>query len=111
VGFASSFEAEVHVVHVSDHKGMEANIKFRGFCDLVQEHIKYPKLHFKHIKAERFSQGISQFLDEYPASLITITRYKKAFLRTVLWANKAQELTYHTTVPMLVQMPVPLPNG
>jgi nucleotide-binding universal stress UspA family protein len=105
VQFATPFEAEVHVVHISEEKGIESEIKFRGFCDLVNEEIDYPDLHFKNIRAERFSKGISEFMNDFPASLITITRYKKAFLKTILWASSTQELSYHTTVPMLVQIP------
>lgn len=105
VEFARPFNAEIHVLHVYEADSINEDIRFRGFRDLVKDTIDYPRLEFQNIKAERFSKGISQFLDEHPVSLLTITRYKKAFLKTLLWANTTQELTYHTTVPMLVQIP------
>lgn len=105
VNFASAFDAEVYILHVSEQENLDTDIKFRGFCDLVQDQIDYPKIYFRNIKAERFSKGVSEFMQEKPVSLITITRYKKAFLKTMLWANNTQELTYHTTTPMLVQIP------
>lgn len=102
---AKVFDAEVHVLHVSEEKDLDTDIRFRGFKDLIKEEIDYSKLDFHHIEAERFSKGVSSFLEEYPVSLIILIRYKKVFLRTLLWANNTQELTYHTHVPMLVQVP------
>lgn len=105
VFLANIFDAEVHVLHVSEEKDMETDIRFRGFKDLIKEEIDYSKLEFHHVEAERFSKGVSGFLEEYPVSLIILIRYKKVFLRTLLWANNTQELTYHTHVPMLVHVP------
>lgn len=105
IAMAEIFDAEVHILHVSENKTLNEEIRFRGFKDLVREKFNYENLSFRHMEAERFSKGISDFLDEYPVSLIVITRYKKVFLRTLLWANNTQELTYHTHVPMLVLIP------
>jgi nucleotide-binding universal stress UspA family protein len=103
VDFARPFDAVIHVLHVSASSDMEAEIKFRGFCNLVEERMDYTKFQFDNLKAERFSKGISEYLNNNPVSLLTITRYKKTFLKTLLWASNTQELTYHTRVPMLVQ--------
>lgn len=105
VNLARVFDAEVHVMHVSEQDELSEDLQFRGFKDLVKEQFEYEKIFFRHMRSERFSKGISDFLEEYPVSLIVITRYKKVFLRTLLWANNTQELTYHTTVPMLVLVP------
>lgn len=105
IDFARPFNAEIHVLHVHESGGMNQEIRFRGFRSLVEENVDYPNIKFQNLKAERFSKGISDFLKNHPVSLLTITRYKKAFLKTLLWANNTQELTYHTTVPMLVQIP------
>lgn len=105
VGLAKIFDAEIHILHVAENGTLDSEIRFRGFKDLVKEKFDYGKIMFKLIEAERFSKGVSEFLDEYPVSLIVITRYKKVFLKTMLWANNTQELTYHTHVPMLVLVP------
>jgi nucleotide-binding universal stress UspA family protein len=105
VMLAKAFDAEVHVLHVSEEKDMDVDIRFRGFKDLIKEQIGYEKMFFHHTEAERFSKGVSDFLEEYPISLMVLIRYKKVFLRTLLWANNTQELTYHTHVPMLVYVP------
>lgn len=105
IALGKIFDGEVHILHVSENISLDEEIRFRGFKDLVKERFNYENILFHHIEAERFSKGISDFLDEYAVSLIVITRYKKVFLRTLLWANNTQELTYHTHVPMLVLVP------
>jgi len=108
VKLARAFDAEIHLLHVSEEITMEADIRFRGFKDLIKERTDYDSLYFHHLEAERFSKGVSDFLEEYPVSLMILIRYKKVFLRTLLWANNTQELSYHTTVPMLVYIPAAL---
>lgn len=105
VNLARSFNAEIHILHVSEQKTEDTEIRFREFQDHVKRKLDYDNIYFRHLYAERFSKGVSEYINENPVSLIVITRYKKAFLRTMLWANNTQELTYHTTVPMLVLIP------
>ena len=105
IDFARHFDAEVQVLHVSTSERMKPKIKFRGFCDLVEETFDYPKLKLKRVVADNFSKGVSAYVNENPVSLLIITRYKKKFLQTLMWANTTQDLTYHTRVPMMVQLP------
>lgn len=105
VNFARPFDAEVHVIHVSTSDNVQSVSKFRGFCELVNENVDYPRIEYKRIISESFTRGLSSYLQEEPTSLIVITRYKKKYLKTMVWANNTQELTYHTRVPMLVQPP------
>lgn len=105
VDFGRYFDAEIHIVHVDESDGLEEEIKFRGFQNLVEEKIDYPKLYFKRLQGDQFWEGMSSYLQEVHISLVTVTRYRKQFLKTILWANNTQDLTYHTHVPMLVQIP------
>lgn len=105
VNFAHPFNAVIHVLHVDEKTSEDFELKIRGFKDLINEKIDYDNLEFKVVEAQRFSEGVSHYLDEFPASVLIITRYKKMFLKTLLWANNTQELSYHTTVPMMVQIP------
>lgn len=105
VELAEAFDAEIRVLHIDEEASMESEIRFRGFKELVQEHIEFTNIHFEKIQSERFTKGISEYVKENPISLIVLTRYKKRFLKTLLWANNTQELTYYTHVPMLVMTP------
>jgi nucleotide-binding universal stress UspA family protein len=105
IDFAQPFDAEVHVIHVSTSNSIQSKSKFRGFCELVSEEIDYPKMEFNRIVSENFTQGLTTYLDERPTSLVIITRYKKKYLKTMIWASSTQEITYHTRVPMLVLPP------
>jgi nucleotide-binding universal stress UspA family protein len=105
VTFARLLDAEVHVVHVSTSESIRSQSKFRGFCELASEKIHYPKIEFNRMVADNFTKGLTSYLDERPTSLVVITRYKKKYLKTMLWASSTQDLTYHTRVPMLVLPP------
>lgn len=105
VELAKAFNAELQIIHVDETDSLDTEIRFRGFKSLVKERIEFPNIEFKLIRAKRFSKGISDYVRENPVSLIVITRYKKLFLKTLLWANNTQELTYYTHVPMLVMTP------
>lgn len=105
VELAKAFDANIQIIHVDETDTMETEIRSRGFKSLVEEKIEFTNIEFKLIQSERFSKGISDYVKENPVSLIVITRYKKLFLKTLLWANNTQELTYYTHVPMLVMVP------
>lgn len=105
VNLARLLQAEVCVFHVSSENNEENKVRFHEFEKEVLQSVKYEKLNFQHVIAERFTQGLSGYINENPVSLVVITRYKKVFLKTMLWANATQELTYHTHVPMLVLVP------
>jgi len=102
---AKAFDASLQIIHVDETDSIDTEIRFRGFKSLVSEKIEFDNIEFKLIKSERFSKGISEYVKEHPVSLLVITRYKKLFLKTLLWANNTQELTYYTHVPMLVMTP------
>lgn len=105
IELAEAFDAEVRILHVDEQKTLETEIRFRGFKDLVKEETDFPNIRFEFIRSERFSKGVSGYLKENPVSLIVLTRYKKLYLKTLLWANNTQELTYYTHVPMMVMTP------
>jgi nucleotide-binding universal stress UspA family protein len=102
---ARPLDAEVHIVHVSTSNSLKSQSKFRGFCDLAKETIDYPKIKFERIVSTNFTSGITSYLGDEPTSLVVITRYKKKYLKTMIWASNTQELTYHTRVPLLVNPP------
>lgn len=105
VELARTFEAEIRVLHVDENTSIDSQIRFRGFREMACETIDFPEIQFEKIEAERFTKGISEYVTDNPISLIVLTRYKKRFLKTLLWANNTQELTYYTHVPMLVMTP------
>jgi len=104
VDFAKLFNSSVDVLHVSDEKNMESEIKFRGFQDLVHEHINYDNISFHHKYELDFFPTISQFLADRPNSLLIMVRYKKSFWEKLTNRNLSKEMSFYSKVPLLVMI-------
>ena len=104
IDFAKLFNSSVDVLHVSDQKNMESEIKFRGFRDLVNEHISYDNISFHHKYELDFFPTVSQFLVDRPNSLLVMVRYKKSFWEKLTNRNLSKEMSFYSKVPLLVMI-------
>ncbi|PAU93143.1 hypothetical protein CK503_13365 [Aliifodinibius salipaludis] len=101
---ARLFHSSVDVLHVSDQKNMESEIKFRGFRDLVKEHIDYDNISFHHKYELDFFPTVSDFLAERLDSLLVMVRYKKSFWEKLTNRNLSKEMSFYSKVPLLVMI-------
>jgi len=104
IDFAKLFNSSVEVLHVSDQKNMESEIKFRGFRELANEHINYDNISFHHEYELDFFPTISQFLADRPNSLLVMVRYKKSFWEKLTNRSLSKEMTFYSKVPLLVMI-------
>lgn len=104
VHLARTFEAEIHVLHVSSRKDLEAEIKFRGFTDYISETLDFGNFTFVNVEAPRFTEGVAEYTDENPVSMLVITRHKKKFLKSLFWSSETQDLPTQIHMPMLVMV-------
>lgn len=104
VDMAKLFDSTVDILHVSDQKNMESEIKFRGFRDLVNEHINYDKITFHHKYDLDFFPTISQFLADHPDSLLVMVRYKKTFWEKLTNRSLSKEMSFYSKVPLLIMI-------
>ncbi|TYP95604.1 Nucleotide-binding universal stress protein, UspA family [Fodinibius salinus] len=104
IDLAKHFDSSVEVLHVSDQKSMESEIKFRGFRDLVNEYINYDKISFHHEFELDFFPTISQFLPDRADSLLVMVRYKKSFWEKLTNRSLSKEMSFYSKVPLLVMM-------
>ncbi|NGP87786.1 universal stress protein [Fodinibius halophilus] len=101
-GFAKLFNASVDVLHVSDHRNLESEIKHRGFRELVKEQITYPNINFHLTYEYDFFPGAADFLIEHPNSMLVMVRYKKTFWEKLTNRNHSKEMAFYSKVPLLV---------
>ncbi|MDZ7774039.1 MAG: universal stress protein [Balneolaceae bacterium] len=102
VHLARLCEAEIHILHVSPQKDLETEIKFRGFADYVTEKVDFDSFTFVHVEAPRFTDGVAEYTDKNPVSMLVITRYKKKFLSSLFRTSDTQGLPQQIHMPMLV---------
>lgn len=99
---AKLFDSTVDILHISYEKNLETKIKFRGFQDLVKEHISYDKITFHHQYDLDFFPAIGEFLSDRPHSLLVMVRYKKTFWENISKRNHSKEMAFYSNVPLLV---------
>ena len=104
IDLAKLFDSSVDVLHVSDQKNMESEIKFRGFRDLVHERINYDNISFHHKYELDFFPTISQFLTDHPNSLVVMVRYKKSFWEKLANRSLSKEMSFYSKVPLLIMV-------
>lgn len=100
--FAKLFNSTVDVVHVDDQKGLETEIKFRGFRELVKTQVDYSKINF-HLKYEYdFFPGMADYIIDHTTSLLVMVRYKKTFWEKLAERNHSKEMAFYSNVPLLM---------
>lgn len=102
IDIARLFDANLDVLHVSDQKNLESEIKFRGFREIVKEHITHDTITFHHNYELDFFPSISEFLADHPESLLVMVRYKKTFWEKLTNRSLSKEMAFYSKVPLLV---------
>lgn len=102
ISFAQLFDATVDLLHVSDQKNIEREIRFRGFRELIQEQVSYDLLDFHHQYDLDLFPAVGEFIDEHPNSVLVMVRYKKKFWDKLAKRNHSKEMAFYSKVPLLV---------
>ncbi|MDR8393248.1 universal stress protein [Aliifodinibius sp. S!AR15-10] len=96
------FNSKIRVVHIARKKSLETEIKFRGFRELVKEKHPDAKFTFDLAFEDDFFTGIADYLDDHPADLLVMVRYKKTFWESLVSRSFTKELGFYSEVPLLV---------
>jgi nucleotide-binding universal stress UspA family protein len=102
VELAQLFNSNIRVVHIAREKNLETEIKFRGFRELAKEQNTDARFTFDLAYEDDFFTGIADYLDDYPADLLVMVRYKKTFWESLVSRSFTKELGFYSEVPLLV---------
>lgn len=102
IEFASFWNSEIKVVHISKEKSLKSEIKNRGFRELVNEELKYEQIECSVIYADDFFEGISIYQDPSDCSLLVMGRYDLDFLKELLDYSETKAMSFYSRTPLLV---------
>lgn len=102
VGFTELFKSKLRIVHIAPDRNLNSEIKYRGFRELLTEAYPDAKLKFDLKYENDFFSGIADYLNEQPADLMVLVRYKKTFWESLVSRNYTKELGFYSVVPLLV---------
>lgn len=102
IQWAELFGSKIDVFHVAEQQTLEAEIRFRGFRELVRSQMSYEHLTF-HLRYEYdFFPAAADYLIDHPASLMVMCRYKKTFWEAFGERNHSKEMGFYSNIPLLI---------
>lgn len=104
IEFAKLFNAEINVLHVTENRNFESELKFRGFRDLVRTQSDFEKIEFHMINENDYFTGAADYLIDNPCSLLVMVRYKKSFWEKMADRDHNKEMAFYTKIPLLILM-------
>jgi len=100
---ADQFNAEIEILHiVHEEDDFESTLKGTGFEELVKKETGSKHYTFSSYYHENTLNGISEYLDRNPASLVVLTRYKKSVIGKLLGKKHTDKITGYVNIPVLV---------
>ena len=105
VDFAREFNAEIIVLHISNHTitdEFEKNI-FEQFRTEIFEALDYDKLYLRLIHSDDIVGGINDYCDSVQADWLAMSHSKPALLKRLFLAKKSvtKELVLQSHIPLL----------
>lgn len=102
IDFAKLFDSAIDILHITENKDFENELRFRGFRDLVNSRISYNNLDFHIRHEEDFFPGIADFISEQSSSLLVMVRYEKTFWERLTDRDHSKEMAFYSDIPMLM---------
>ncbi len=102
VDFAKLFDSTIDILHISNEKDLDSDIKFRGFKQLATDEQIYDKLSYNYKIHQDAFEGISEYISENSISLMVMNRYKKSIVGLLVDKNYAKKLSIYSEIPLLV---------
>lgn len=99
---AAHFKADITTLHVEKELNLKAELKHRGFKDIVSNQVNYEPLKFELVVQDELIAGINEFLALEPSSLLTMVKYKKPFFQKLVTKSHSKEMGFYSKLPLLV---------
>lgn len=100
--WADTFNSDLNVLHVSETREMESDIRFRGFRELLSERTPSKHIEFDLVVKKKFLTGIADYLNDHTVSLLVLVRYPHSYIESLLTKDHTRQMAYYTKVPLLV---------
>ncbi len=100
--FSSLFDAQLHILHVSQNVGAISDDVFKVYKEKAKEALGKTKVHFHKVISEDEAYSIEEFINQNDIDIVSILQYKKSFFERIFKKSVTRELAFHTEKPLLV---------
>lgn len=99
---AQLFNANLHVVHVSENPGSKAERNlFRQFVPAIQKKATYRKLKLDYIEHKDISVALAEYFKKVPTDLLAVSSQSMGWMQKLFCRDSAHMLDFHTQIPLL----------
>ncbi len=96
IKIANKFNAQVHVVNVSDNLS-----KANETAQLWETEFKDDKIKFHNFENKNVVKTLLDFTKSYEIDMIAMLHYKKSFLQELFNMSVTQKMSYHSRIPLI----------
>ncbi|WKN41448.1 universal stress protein [Tunicatimonas pelagia] len=101
--FAEPFNAELHVVHLSQSKSLQEQATYQDFQQKIKEVLPNTPLQFeKVISKDDIVQEIDQYALQQEMDMVALLYYRRNFLERLFESSTVKDISYFATYPVLV---------
>ncbi len=97
--FRDMIGSHLHVLHIDTGSGTKAKEQMAVFCEPWQQD---KKLTAHCVQHKDINEGLEQFIVENKMDLLAILSHKKSWVDEFFNQNRAKELSYHQSIPLMV---------
>lgn len=100
--FADQLGVKIETLHVAAKNSLYEQIVHRGLVQLMTD--KFSDIFADHhlVINESVVDGVENYINNHPNSLLTMAHYKKPFLHRLINNSVTEEMTYHAKTPLLI---------
>ncbi len=107
-GFARNFNAEILLVHISDHvpdSQINSKKKIEFFLNEITNHVNYHKIYYQHVLQATIDNGLDWLAEYGQIQMLAMVHRKHEVLHKLFKGSHTQRLKRKITIPLLVFPP------
>ncbi|MFA0963891.1 universal stress protein [Roseivirga sp. BDSF3-8] len=103
IAFAQPFNAEVHVVHVTDEDNLIEKAEYSDFKEEMNAFLDYPSIRYHlEVLEEDTEVAINNFMLKHDGDLLMLLRKHQSFFTRLFTKSITKRMSYFTDYPLLI---------
>ena len=98
----SLFKANIKVIYFTGNHDFESQIRFNGFSKVIDGLGLDPSPEMTVRENKSALCGLSEYLEENPASIVVLNRYKRSIVQSLFGKDDSDEMMNYSKTPILI---------
>ncbi len=102
VGFAGSFGADIHYVHINDHSGSDYQVDQLRFDQAFKSGAPGVNFTMVNIDSKNVLSALNRYADENGIELLVMSRLHRPFLKDIFHKSITKRMVFQSHIPLMV---------